>query len=251
MAQSNRPPGGRPTGGSDRKPGGGSKRRTPAPQVKKPFPWGVVAVSTVLGLALIGILAYAVTNQGAGFKSALSIADEKVDGVKKFDGLKASHVQGPVQYEDEPPAGGDHNSTPQSCQVYTAPIAPENALHSLEHGAVWVTYAPDLPADDVAKLTELVQGDPYRMLSPYPGLTGGKVSLQAWERQLRVDSVNDPRIEQFLEAYTSGPQAPEQGAACTGTTSTGPLQSAPAPPPAAPSGAPSAAPSAGASPAAG
>src|SRR5687768_16684839 len=99
MAQStNRPPGGRPSGDGGKpaagKSGGGGRRRTPAPQVKKPFPWGVVAVSTVLGLALIGILAYAVTNQGSGFQSALSIADDKVKGLKKFDDLKRSHVAG-------------------------------------------------------------------------------------------------------------------------------------------------------------
>ena len=246
MAQpTNRPPGGRKAEAGERKPGGGARRRTPAPPVKKPFPWGVVAVSTVLGLALIGILAYAVTNQGAGFESTLSRADKSIGGLKKFDDLKRTHVNGPVEYEDQPPAGGPHNNVPQTCQVYTSAIAPEHAVHSLEHGAVWVTYKPDLAAGDVAKLAELASGDPYRMLSPYPGQEKA-ISLQAWGRQLQVDNVGDKRIEEFLDAYTGGPQAPEQGAACSGTTATGPVQSAPAP---APSGA-NPAPSGAASPAA-
>ena len=220
----------RPSSGS-KASGGGGRRRTPPPPVKKPFPWGVAAVSTVLAIALIGILVYAVANQGAGFQSALNRADQSIDGLKKVTDASARHVPGAVDYKEEPPAGGDHNSAPQSCQVYDAAIAPEHALHSLEHGAAWVTYAPDLPADQVRKLVDLVQGDPYRMLSPYPGLKGGKISLQAWQRQVFVDSVDDPRVEEFLKAYTNGPQAPERGASCSGNTTTGPVQGAPPAPP--------------------
>ncbi|MCU1673179.1 MAG: hypothetical protein JWN77_1292 [Frankiales bacterium] len=229
MAQSDKRPDNRPTSGS-RPAGGGGRRRTPPPPVKKPFPWGVVAVSTVLGLLLVGILVYAVTNQGAGFKSALKTADESVDGVKIYDGLARKHVPSAVtSYKQAPPVGGEHNDVPQTCQVYTAPIANEHAVHSLEHGAVWITYKPDLPAADIAKLRTLAEGDQYRMLSPFPGQSQ-KIGLQAWGRQLFVDSPDDKRVTAFLKAYTSGPQAPEQGAACSGTTQTGPLAAqAPAP----------------------
>ncbi|MCA1711428.1 MAG: DUF3105 domain-containing protein, partial [Actinobacteria bacterium] len=224
MAQSDK----RPTSGS-RPAGGGSRRRTPPPPVKKPFPWGIVAISTVLGLLLLGILVYAVKNQGAGFTSALKKADKSVQDVKVYDGEARKHVEGAVSYKQSPPVGGEHNNAPQTCQVYTSPIASEHAVHSLEHGAVWITYKPDLPAADVLKLKTLAEGDQYRLLSPYPGLKS-PISLQAWGRQIFVDSPTDKRVTEFLSAYTSGPQAPEQGAACSGTTETGPLAAqAPAP----------------------
>ena len=89
------------------------------------------------------------------------------------------------------PDGGNHNPYPQTCQVYTAAIVPEHAVHSLEHGAVWVTYRPDLPADQVQTLTDEVTGNPYRMLSPYPGQTAA-VALPAWSRRL-ADSRLRPR----------------------------------------------------------
>jgi hypothetical protein len=214
--------------------------------VKKPFPWGVAITSVVLGLLLLGILAYAVMNQGAGFVDPLKAADKTVSGVQKYT-EERDHVGTTVEYPQTPPAGGKHNPLPQSCAVYTAPIPNEHAVHSLEHGAVWVTYRPDLPAAQIETLKGKVEGNPFRLLSPFPGLKSA-VSLQAWGRQIFVESASDPKVDKFLEAYTDGPQKPENGA-CQGNTTTGPLQAAPsstttiAPSPAA-SGAASTAPSA-------
>ena len=104
-------------------------------------------------------------------------------------------------------------------------------MHSLEHGAVWITYRPGLDAAEVKTLTELAQGNAYRLLSPYPGLKS-PISLQAWGRQVFVDKASDKKVEQFLDAYTSGPQAPERNASCEGSAETGPLRGAPVPPPA-------------------
>lgn len=215
---------------------GGGRKRTKVTPVKKPFPWGTVAVSAVLGVLLIGILVYAVTNQGSGFVDPLEAADDSVSGVQVDEDQTAQHTPLPVTYEKNPPTGGNHNATPQNCQVYTQPIASEHAVHSLEHGAVWVTYRPDLPADQVRELTGKVEGDPYRLMSPFPGLDS-PVTLQAWGRQLKVKSASDSRVDKFLDAYTNGPQAPERGAVCQGTGATGPLQAPPAAPPAASPGA--------------
>lgn len=217
----NRPSTSRPASGRGNAPGA-SRRRTPPPPVKKPFPWGVVATSATLGLVLLAILVYAFTNQGAGYVDALKKADNSVPGVSIYPNLSRSHVLTPVTYRQSPPVGGNHNPIPQTCAVYTAPVANEHAVHSLEHGAVWITYRPGLPPAEVATLAAKVTGNPYRMLSPYPGLKT-PVSLQAWGRQIFVNSVTNPRIDAFLNAYTQGPQAPEQGAACSGNTTTGPL----------------------------
>ena len=207
---------------------GGGRKRTPAPPVKKPFPWGTVVVSALLGVLLIGIIVYAVQNQGAGFVTALDRADQKVEDVKVSKDLKRDHVATPVDYGKTPPVGGAHNGGAQQCAVYTEPIASELAVHSLEHGAVWITYRPDLDKAEVAKLAALAEGNPYRLMSPFPDLDA-PISLQAWGRRITAQSASDKNVEAFLEAYTSGPQAPERGAACSGTTTTGPLTTQPAP----------------------
>lgn len=216
----NGPSSSRPNSGRGNVPAGG-RRRTPPPPVKKPFPWGVVGTAGILGLLLVAILVYAVTNQGAGFVNPLKAADAKVPGVLKYTEAR-DHVNTTVTYAQNPPAGGKHNPVPQNCAVYTAAIPNEHAVHSLEHGAVWITYRPDLPAAQVASLAAKVTGNPYRMMSPYPGLKT-PISLQAWGRQIFVNSASDPKIDKFLDAYTQGPQAPENGV-CQGNSTTGPLQ---------------------------
>lgn len=211
-------------------PVGRARSRT-AP-VKKPFPLGFVLGSAVLVIALVGILVYAVQNQGVGDTSSLKYAESQIDGLEVEHDLARNHVDGAVQYPGAasvPPTGGDHNTDAQSCQVYTETIPNQRAIHALEHGAVWVTYDPKaLSSKDLEKLTEKVEGNPYRMLSPYPGLKQ-KIALQAWGEQVFVDSVDDKRVDRFLDLFTNGPQTPEKGAACTGSSSTGPVGTTPIP----------------------
>lgn len=208
-----------------------STRRAAPTKVSKPFPWGTALGSTLLAVALVGILVYAFMNQGGGRDQILINPDQAIDGVTIDDGeLARGHVEGPVKYAQTPPNSGDHNVTPQQCAVYTSPIAPEHALHSLEHGAVWITYNDDVPADQVEQLTDAAEGDPYVLLSPLPEQKS-PINLSAWGRRLSVDKAGDDRVGDFIRAYTSGRQAPEPGAACIGTTATGPLAPAAQPQP--------------------
>ena len=93
----------------------------------------------------------------------------------------------------------------------------ENAVHSLEHGAVWVTYQPDLPQAEVDKLQQLVRGHSHLLLSPYPDLPQPVVA-SGWGVQLQLSGVDDPRLARFLKKYEQGPQTPERGAECSGGT---------------------------------
>ena len=135
--------------------------------------------------------------------------------METFTGLTNRHTKNAVAYPQSPPVGGDHNPAWQNCGVYDTPVANENAVHSLEHGAVWLAYRPDLPADQVEVLRALARGHSHILVSPYPGLTEAVVAT-AWGKQLRLDSVTDPRLVQFIANYEEGPQAPESGVTCSG-----------------------------------
>lgn len=209
--------------GSSRPAARGSSRRVSVAPVKKPFPWGFAAGIAVLALVLAGILAYAVQNTGSGFKTAADKLDATFKGIQVTRNASFDHVEGRVNYPGAAtaaPDAGNHNPYPQSCAVYTAPIVNEHAVHSLEHGAVWITYRPDLPADQVAVLKKLVEGNPDRMLSPYPGQTS-PVALQAWGRRLEVPSAGDPRVTRFVDGYTRGPQTREANGSCQGVDQPG------------------------------
>mgnify|MGYP003352979461 FL=1 len=113
-----------------------------------------------------------------------------------------------------------HNPVWQTCQFYAVPIVTELGVHSMEHGAVWVTFQPDLPADQVATLQALAAGGIELLVSPYPGLTSPVVA-SAWGVQLRLDAADDPRLAQFVAFFQNGPQTPELDTPCAqGTTET-------------------------------
>jgi hypothetical protein len=118
-----------------------------------------------------------------------------------------------LEFTELPPVGGTHHDIWQNCGIYTEPVPAENVIHSMEHGAVWITYRPDLSTEDVAYLQDLVRGQRFLLLSPYPGLKS-PVVLTAWGLQLEVDSARDGRVEEFIDRYQVGPQTPERGATC-------------------------------------
>ena len=136
--------------------------------------------------------------------------------VQTYDvGPGGQHTQTDVDYEQNPPAGGAHNAVWQNCGYYAEPVRDENAVHSLEHGAVWITYSPDLSEDEVERLRDIAESQSYILVSPYEDLPSPIVA-SAWGKQLSLESAEDPDLERFIGAYRQGPQTPEPGAVCTG-----------------------------------
>lgn len=119
-----------------------------------------------------------------------------------------------MESADLPPVGGTHHSIWQNCGVYDSPVSTENAVHSMEHGAAWITYQPDLPAEEVAALQEYARAEEFVILSPFPGLRS-PVVVSAWSVQIELDSASDDRMEEFVERYRLGPTTPELGATCS------------------------------------
>ena len=165
----------------------------------------VVVIALILGLVAWAIISERDERAAAG----------KLDAVEQYDYQGGNHVAGQVDYKESPPVGGEHNPVWLNCGVYDEPVPKENVVHSLEHGAVWVAYDPDLPKEDIETLEETLP-DTYTILSPYEGEMPSKVVATAWGHQLALKSADDPRLKGFIKEYRQGPQTPEPGAACTG-----------------------------------
>lgn len=142
-------------------------------------------------------------------------SDAGIEGVQTYGDLTRDHTTDAVVYPQSPPVGGDHDPKWVDCTgtVYDEPLRNENAVHALEHGAVWVTYTDEVPVEEVDALTAKVDGEPYSFMSPYADQES-PIVLTAWGVQLGVDSADDARIDEFLGTYRSGPQTPEPGATC-------------------------------------
>lgn len=181
-----------------------------------------ITTSTVVVVGLVGFGAWVLIDQKQDeqrAKDAIAQARKTpVDGEQSWDAknLGRNHVETPVTYEMNPPVGGDHHPRWMNCNgdVYKSPVPQVNAVHSLEHGAVWVTYNDKAAQSEVDKLAATVGRTPYTLMSPVKEQAGA-IMLSAWGKQLTVDKADDPRVAQFFTKYVQGPQTPEPGAACT------------------------------------
>lgn len=225
-------PGGSRPGGKGQPGKGGKGRKVTPVKVSGGRPWGPIAVAGVVVLLAVGIIGYGVFASMKGSATWEERADA-ISGITNFRAQKnpaidsQNHKDGPLTYVTNPPVGGDHNARWQNCMgdVYSEPIANEHAVHSLEHGAVWVTYKQGLAADQVTKLAEKVQGQDYMFMSPIAN-QDSNISLQVWGYQLKLDNPDDARFDEFVRALRSNATLEPQAACSNGVTSTGPVAGA-------------------------
>ena len=164
---------------------------------------------------LVTIVAATVLAAGCGGgNSSKSLTD--IPGVVVERASGRNHRAGKIDYPGkQPPSGGDHNPNPLTCGFYDQQPPNEFAVHSLEHGAVWIAFDPSTSAADVQTLKAYAKQD-HVLVTPYKGMDV-PVTLVAWEHRLELQSVSDPRLKQFVDEFRNGPQAPERGLACQGT----------------------------------
>jgi hypothetical protein len=173
---------------------------------------------TRIGVGALAVLAVG----GLAFGAYTTLQEQRLRqppaGVETTQDLARDHVEGDVAYQSIPPVGGEHAPIWQNCGFYDAPVAEETAVHSLEHGAVWITYRPDLDAAQKARLAELAGQQSYVLVSAFPGLPSPVVA-SAWNHQLVLESADDPRLTEFVAMLQKGSEAPEPGAPCSGGSS--------------------------------
>jgi Protein of unknown function (DUF3105) len=143
-------------------------------------------------------------------------ADEGIEGVMAYRVDSNAHTEDQLDYDLVPPVGGEHNPVPGTCGFYDTDAPPDElVVHDLEHGAIWIAFDPGLDDAQLETLRNLVAQQAKVIATPVDGLATPLV-VSAWTRQLHLDSADDPRLVQFVEAYRNSPDSPEPGAACQG-----------------------------------
>lgn len=138
---------------------------------------------------------------------------EMLDDVEYFVVTSREHTDEDVDYPMAPAAGGDHLGIWHNCGIYKVELLEEAAVHSLEHGAVWITYKPDISVEELIKLNTTFSGEEKILISPYPQQKSPIVAT-AWARRLEVESVDDLKLSKFIEYFIDGEAAPEAGITC-------------------------------------
>lgn len=219
-------PGAKPSTPSGKRSGGGPRKPITPVKVNQGRNWGPIALFTAVGVLAASIIGFAVWSlyRPGGPAYSWETRAKSISGIQDFrgNGYKGAHSWDPQTYDKTPPVGGTHNFVWQQCMgnVYDAPIPNEHAVHALEHGAVWLTYRSDLPADQVKTLANKIKGHDYTLMSPFDGLDHA-VSLQAWGWQLKLDDVNDSRIDDFISALSKNATVEPQATCSGGNTATG------------------------------
>jgi hypothetical protein len=173
---------------------------------------GSLGAAAVLGLVLVFVITSATPK--------VDPDDIAIGDLQEFPGIGNSHVDPtPVDYEADygmnPPAGGNHFGAWLNCGIYSEPQQNENAVHALEHGAVWVTYDPEALSEAEVETLRDAMPSTYAILSPYPDLPAPVVA-SAWGNQVQLDSVEDPRLADFITKFRQADTVPEPGAVCSG-----------------------------------
>ena len=187
-----------------RKKPSGKKSTTKQKSSNRQLLYGLTAVA---GAVILGLLLWTALRP-----------EPEIEGVVTFARPSRGHeVNLDIPFGELPPAGGIHDPVWQNCGIYDEPLLTPHAIHSMEHGALWITYREDLDADTITAIQDRVRGQTFILVSPYPE-QASPIVLTAWGSQLELDDIGDPRFDQFVGRYRLGPNTPERGAACTNGT---------------------------------
>jgi len=145
---------------------------------------------------------------------ARRLPEDPPEGIEVYPATTNATVEGPIEYDRRPPTNGNHDPLWQNCGFYEKPIRDRHAVHSMDHGVVWVTYRPGLPEGQVDALRPYGEEE-YVIVSPYPGQDAPVVAT-SWRVQLELDGAGDPRLREFVDGFRVSEISPLSGNRCVG-----------------------------------
>jgi hypothetical protein len=123
------------------------------------------------------------------------------------DGVHVAQL--PIR-EGDPLPGGPHTAPPQSADFYEAQIEDGAAIHSLEHGMIWIAYHPDLVTpEDVDTLREVQDRFSRDVIVSQRPQNATPITALSWGRILRLDAADGDALRDFVRRNRD--RSPEPG----------------------------------------
>lgn len=119
-----------------------------------------------------------------------------------------------LDYPTNPPVSGQHQETQPTCGTYADTFPDELQVHALEHAAVGILFSPDLDAEEVTQIESIVREFDTKTFSAPQGGMDTPIAVTAWGKMMKLDSVDETAIKEFIERYRNGGDAPEVSSAC-------------------------------------
>lgn len=169
-------------------------------RIFKQISYWVMGVAIVIGGGWL--LVRAGTPKGQDYSQAIPILGRN----HVLDGTK-------VSYNSNPPTSGDHYAVPAPARFYNKELPNEQLVHNLEHGHIWISYKPSLPAEIIGMLKSFSSS--FVIVTPR-STDNADIALAAWGRldkfNIANNIIDEQRIKDFITRYQGkGPENSSAG----------------------------------------
>ncbi len=166
--------------------------------------WGKILIAAIV-IFVVGGIGYLVTT--ADRQSSL-LGEEFEDQGRDHINPGAPHDP----YSSNPPTSGPHLASLQPCDLYGDEVPDEAVIHSLEHGAVWITYKDKDDKELVSQLREVFEEESAKVILSPRSQNESVVAVASWGRLLKLDEFDKQQILDFIQSNRNN--SPEPLAQC-------------------------------------
>ncbi|MDP3696515.1 MAG: DUF3105 domain-containing protein [Candidatus Taylorbacteria bacterium] len=164
-------------------------------------------IKWAIALAVLVLLGWPIYSY---FKKASDKSAKSAPG-QYFQAQSRDHIKVGAEhptYNSNPPTGGWHYDQPAQTGIYDKEFADEQLVHNLEHSHIWIAYKPDLPVDQIEKLADIAKDYGSKIIMTPRQANDTPIALVAWEHLLKMDSVDEAVVREFIDAYRglAGPE---------------------------------------------
>lgn len=132
--------------------------------------------------------------------------DQKVEEFA-IEGRSHVSASAQVEYKTNPPTSGSHLAQAINWGIYNQEIDDKAALHSLEHGGIWISYK-DLTDGEIQQLQKIAQRNSQSVVLNPRAANDNRIVVASWGRMMKLENVDEALIQKYIDTFKN--QSPEK-----------------------------------------